>query len=269
MHSFGLTERWIVLAEFPFVVNPLRLALQRPALHRELPLEARARDAVHADRPRDRRGAAARSTTDACFGFHHVNAYEDGDEVVVDICVFADAGIVEDLYLERLRAGKPVAEPELRRFRIGPATGTVDAASGSPRTASSCRGSTTAAATSAPTATSGASASAATGWLDADRQGRPRAARDARSGRSPAAIPGEPVFVAAPGRRGEDEGVLLSVVLDAERGTSFLLVLDARDLERARARRGAAPHPVRLPRAVRAYGLSWEIPPMQRILQIS
>ena len=26
MHSFGLTERWLVLAEFPFVVNPLRLA---------------------------------------------------------------------------------------------------------------------------------------------------------------------------------------------------------------------------------------------------
>ncbi len=27
MHSFGLTERWIVLAEFPLVVNPLALAL--------------------------------------------------------------------------------------------------------------------------------------------------------------------------------------------------------------------------------------------------
>jgi beta,beta-carotene 9',10'-dioxygenase len=27
MHSFGLTERWFVLAEFPFVVNPLAVAL--------------------------------------------------------------------------------------------------------------------------------------------------------------------------------------------------------------------------------------------------
>ena len=26
MHSFGLTQRWLVLAEFPYVVNPLRLA---------------------------------------------------------------------------------------------------------------------------------------------------------------------------------------------------------------------------------------------------
>jgi beta,beta-carotene 9',10'-dioxygenase len=39
------------------------------------------------------------------------------------------------------------------------------------------------------------------------------------------------VFVAAPDAEGEDEGVLLSIVLDGERGTSFLLVLDARSLD--------------------------------------
>ncbi|HEX2316805.1 MAG TPA: carotenoid oxygenase family protein, partial [Thermomonospora sp.] len=55
--------------------------------------------------------------------------------------------------------------------------------------------------------------------------------------------PGEPVFVPGPGRRGEDDGVLLSVVFDPASDTSFLLVLDARDLsELARAH---APH--RLP----------------------
>ncbi len=43
--------------------------------------------------------------------------------------------------------------------------------------------------------------------------------------------PGEPVFVAEPGADAEDAGVLLSIVLDGERGNSFLLVLDARDLD--------------------------------------
>jgi beta,beta-carotene 9',10'-dioxygenase len=48
--------------------------------------------------------------------------------------------------------------------------------------------------------------------------------------------PGEPVFVASPGAEAEDEGVLLSVVLDARTETSFLLVLDAQGLgEIARA----------------------------------
>lgn len=48
--------------------------------------------------------------------------------------------------------------------------------------------------------------------------------------------PGEPVFVARPDGTDEDDGVCLSVVLDGRRETSFLLVLDARDLtELARA----------------------------------
>ncbi|HEX6732432.1 MAG TPA: carotenoid oxygenase family protein, partial [Pyrinomonadaceae bacterium] len=38
---------------------------------------------------------------------------------------------------------------------------------------------------------------------------------------------GEPVFVAAPSASAEDKGVVLSVVLDASKGNSFLLVLDA------------------------------------------
>jgi beta,beta-carotene 9',10'-dioxygenase len=44
------------------------------------------------------------------------------------------------------------------------------------------------------------------------------------------------VFVARPDAEREDDGVLLSVVLDARSETSFLLVLDASDLsELARA----------------------------------
>jgi len=39
--------------------------------------------------------------------------------------------------------------------------------------------------------------------------------------------PGEAVFVAAPHSAVEDDGILLSVVLDARRATSFLLILDA------------------------------------------
>ena len=55
--------------------------------------------------------------------------------------------------------------------------------------------------------------------------------------------PGEPVLVPVPGadaRAGEDEGVILSVVLNARNGNSFLLVLDAHSFtELARAE---APH---------------------------
>src|SRR5919198_5975978 len=60
--------------------------------------------------------------------------------------------------------------------------------------------------------------------------------------RAPGQYPGEPVFVAAPDADGEDTGVLLSVVLDGDRNTSFLLVLGATTFtELARAQ---APHVV-------------------------
>jgi carotenoid cleavage dioxygenase-like enzyme len=55
--------------------------------------------------------------------------------------------------------------------------------------------------------------------------------------------PGEPVFVPAPGQGREDDGVILSVVLDARAESSFLLVLDAgsfEELARAQA-------PLRIP----------------------
>lgn len=49
-------------------------------------------------------------------------------------------------------------------------------------------------------------------------------------------VPGEPIFVPNPDGTDEDDGVVLSVVLDGKSKRSMLLVLDARDMkELARA----------------------------------
>ena len=66
--------------------------------------------------------------------------------------------------------------------------------------------------------------------------------RSVATWRAPGAYPGEPLFVGRPGATDEDDGVLLSVVLDTNEAASYLLVLDARTLEeRARA---IAPHAI-------------------------
>ncbi len=235
MHSFGLTERWLVLAEFPFVVNPISVPLSgRPYIenYRWKP-ELGTRITLV-----DRRTGEATGPfeTDPFFCFHHANAYEENGSVVVDACTYADAQIVEDLYLDRLREGKPAARAELRRFRIDSARERSPMSS-SPR-ASSCLGSTTAATTSGPTAMSGASTRSRAGSTGSSRPTSTSGSTTewAEDGCSP----GEPVFVGRPERRAEDEGVLLSVVFDSSSGRSFLLVLDAADLsELARAE---APH---------------------------
>ncbi len=237
MHSFGLTERWLVLAEFPYVVNPPSLAFSgRPYIENyrwrpELGTRFQLFDRTTGE-------STGPFETDARFGFHHVNAYEDGDDVVVDICTFDDAEIVEDLYLERLRQGKPLAEPHLERFTLSTGKGTV----ATERLISEqmelprinygrCN--------ERPYRYAWGVGSADNSWLDrivkADvtrRQGS--------VWHEEGCYPGEPVFVAEPDARDEDAGVLLSVVFDGRTGNSFLLVLDAASLDEVA--RAEVPH---------------------------
>ena len=235
MHSFGLTERWLVLAEFPYVVNPISIPLSgRPYIenYRWKP-ELGTRITLVDRRTGEPTGPFE---TDPFFCFHHANSYEENGSVVVDACTYGDPRIVEDLYLERLMDGEPADRAELRRFRIDLASGRIDHEQLSEGL-------------ELPRINYGSrnerpyryvwGVDARSGWLDrivkcdVERRETTAWSEDGCS-------PGEPVFVAAPEAKAEDEGVLLSIVFDSGSGRSFLLVLDAGDLsELARAE---APH---------------------------
>jgi Lignostilbene-alpha,beta-dioxygenase and related enzymes len=235
MHSFGLTERWLVLAEFPLVVNPISIPLSgRPYIENYRWKPERGTRITLIDRNSGE--ATGPFETDPFFCFHHVNAYEENGTVVVDACTYENAEIVEDLYLDRLRDGKPAHRAELRRFRIDLSPGKVT----SERIAEGLE---------LPRINYGRhnerpyryvwGVDMESGWFDRIVKA------DTDSGTTigwseDGCSPGEPVFVAAPGSDTEDDGVLLSVVFDARSGRSFMLVLDAQDLsELARAE---APH---------------------------
>jgi beta,beta-carotene 9',10'-dioxygenase len=233
MHSFGLTERFFVLIEFPLVVNPLALALsRRPYIenYRWKP-ELGTRFTLI-----DRYSGQATSGfhTDACFAFHHVNSYEEDGEVVVDVCAFPDSGIVEDLYLERLRKGKPISTAALTRFRLRPSDRSVSSERLSEQNIelprinySRCN--------ERPYRYVWGNGSGPHGWLEQIVK-IDTAEGSSSYWKAEGCFPGEPVFVARPGAEREDDGVLLSVVLDGDAARSFLLVLDASDLnELARA----------------------------------
>jgi beta,beta-carotene 9',10'-dioxygenase len=227
MHSFGLTTRWLVLAEFPLVVNPLALALSgRPYIENYRWKPERGTQFHLVDRSSGR--VVGPFETGPCFAFHHVNSYEDGDEVVVDLCAYDDATVVQDLYLERLREGKPASPAHLERFRISTATGEID------------REPLLEPPLELPRINYGRcnehphryvwGVGMGGGWLDQIVKGD-AVERQTVVWSQAGCYPGEPVFVAAPDAQREDEGVLLSVVLDSATGTSFLLVLDASSLE--------------------------------------
>ncbi len=236
MHSFGMTERYLVLTEFPLVVDPLRLLLASEPFIRNYRWTPERGLRFHVFEKDG--GRLVRSVeTDPVFAFHHVNAFEQDGDIIVDFVAYPDAQIIDQLYLPRLRAGAPVdATGLLTRFVVPlEGAGDVTAHQISDKMIELPRIDYELSAGRPYRYAWGAGRQTQGGFLDSVVK------IDVETGEAQTwwqehCFPGEPVFVPAPGRKREGDGVLLSVVLDAQRGRSFLLVLDAQTLkETARA----------------------------------
>jgi carotenoid cleavage dioxygenase-like enzyme len=230
LHSFAMTERHVVLVVGPLVVNPLKLALaDRPFIENYRWMPERGTDVIALDRTTG--GIAGRWTVDPLFTFHHVNAFEADGELVVDLCAYADARIVDELYVDRLR-GDAAAElsavrPQRLRLPLGGGAPRLEPLADvdleMPRIDNTRN-------TLPYRVAWGLSGFDAIARLDVTTGEVARWHEDG-------CHPGEPVHVPAPDATDEDEGMLLSVVLDGNAGRSFLLVLDAATLDEvARAR---------------------------------
>src|SRR5262245_13928919 len=226
MHSFGMSEEHLILTEFPLVVNPVDLRLSgKPFIrnYRWEPERGLRFHVVEKDSGRLLRSAAAK----AIFGFHHVNAFADGDDLLVDFIAHPDASVIDQLYLAWLRAGAPVkASGKLMRYRIpldsdAPVTRKVlvEAPIELPRINYETN------AGKRYRYLWGTGTKVEGNFLDSivkfDLD-----TNQAMTWYAAGLYPGEPVFVPAPQARAEDEGVLLSVVLDTGKDASFLLVLE-------------------------------------------
>jgi carotenoid cleavage dioxygenase-like enzyme len=235
MHSFAITEHYVVLVEFPFLVVPVAIPLSgRPFIENYHWHPRRGTRFQVIDLTTGKQVGSYRG--EPLFAFHHVNAFERDRDLAIDLCAYPDAEIVHALYLERLRQPTPrLPQPKLRRCHVHLDTGQVhseplaDIPIELPRIDyERCNG-------RPYRYVYGVGLSRPETFLDQIVK------IDVNDGAvttwsQPGAYAGEPVFVPAPDARGEDDGVLLSVVLDAETATSFLLVLDAHELtELARA----------------------------------
>ena len=229
MHSFGMTEHYVILVEFPLVVNPLSILLSgKPFIENFVwKPERGARFLVMSKQDGNIVGTYE---SEAFFAFHHINAFEQDGDLLVDVAAFPDASIIRQLYLGNLLGpkGGVLTESEYRRYRLpaGGATARYERLSEEsielPRINYEQN--------------NGHEYRFAYGV--SQQKAHPDdflnqlvkvdvIQRSARTWFEEDSYPGEPVFVAAPDATGEDEGVILSVVLDGERGRSFLLVLDA------------------------------------------
>jgi len=239
IHSFGLTPDHAIIAEPPFVVDPVDFFLPGGEGFVDCFEWKPERGSRFLVFERDTGDLAAEVETAAFFVFHHVNAYEDGDDLVVDLVAYPDADIVTDLSMEALAGGAPlVADGHLRRYRIDPdAPGTTDAGGAVTDTSDIYAGTEL---TRVSPDVRLRSYRYAYGQATHSEGENGLLKVDVETGEATEWFDGvyaeEPVFVPEPGRDREDAGVVLATVLDPDAERSFLLVLDGTTFEeRARA----------------------------------
>jgi beta,beta-carotene 9',10'-dioxygenase len=242
MHSFGMSQDHLVLTEFPLVVSPLDLKLSGKPFIQNYRWEPE-RGLVFHIIEKDTGKLVHKAVADACFGFHHVNSFLDRDRLAVDVIVYPDAAIIDQLYLEPLRSGAPItATGRLTRFHIplaGDAPVTRRALADVPLELpridyGRCAG-------KPYRYVWGTGVHTKDDFLDSIVKVDTQTGTVA-SWHAAGLYPGEPVFVPSPADQAEDDGVLLSVVLDIDKDRSFLLVLDAVSLQELA--RAAAPHAI-------------------------
>lgn len=244
MHSFGMSPKYLILTEFPFVVQPLSLLFQiRPFIQNFKWKPDKGTKITILDR--ESGDVVLQTKTDAYFAFHHVNAFEVGDELVFDINAYSDPKVVNAFYLEKLKDERSeIPFGDLRRYRIDLKTKKVshELLSNENLELSNYD-------YRRFNMNSDYQFVYAVSMNKQKRSGfyNQLVKIDIKNQSSSnwfeeKSFPGEPIFVGRPGRSNEDDGVVLSVILNEASEKSYLLILDAALFtEMARVE---VPHPI-------------------------
>ena len=223
MHDFNVTEHHVVFMDLPAVFD-LELAMRG-----EMPIH-------WSDTYPARLGVMPRTGTDAdvrwfdidpCYVFHPMNAYEDGDRIVLDVARLSH------VWRESMM---DFPSPELWRWTIDTTTGRVTEEQVDDRPAEFPRVPDARVGLrhrygymmAIPDSASYEDASSQHGaLLKYDRDTGARTAIELGRG----VIPGEPVFAPRDGATAEDDGYLMTFVYDADTDTSRYVVFDAATMD--------------------------------------
>jgi carotenoid cleavage dioxygenase-like enzyme len=234
MHSFSVTENYCLLTEYPFVVKPFDLWIKNvPFIHNFFWDPSRGTQFLVIDRKEGKLIGNLR--TDPFFAFHHVNAFEEGGRIHCDLLSYDDPRIIGILANHfRRESGHPENEVKIRlmRYSLSLNNGLIqkrelwDKPAELPRINDLKRG----------VAYRFAYLADPREPDEAEEDIRPiykwnTELEQAEAWSERGCFPGEAVFIPAPNARQEDEGVVLSVVLDLKSQRSFLLILDAKNFK--------------------------------------
>ncbi|KAJ8021498.1 Beta,beta-carotene 9',10'-oxygenase [Holothuria leucospilota] len=263
-HSFAITPNYIVFVEQPLTINIFKILFARILGQNFagcINYTPSSLAKFHVIRLKDGAILPQKFTADAFFCFHHINAFEDDGHLVVDLCAYDDTQVIFGTYMDVLKRGNlPVTNALAKRFVLPMVDGTDELSKENLVSLDYCEA-------SSYLLEDGSIHCTPETLCQGQKVELPRINYEQYNGQKyryfyslsgdgpkivkvdtvkksfklwedPSCYPSEPVFVPRPGAEEEDDGVVLSSVIDLK-GTGrppFLVVLDAKTFtELARA----------------------------------
>jgi len=223
MHSFAITENYVILVEFPLFINPQELQKGGSfASHYKWMPEKKMRILLLS---RKNGELVKQYLVEPLFAWHHINSFEQNGSVIIDMAGYKDA----DTFTSTVDVSQDNDKnARFVRYKLG-----LDAKSNFVKEIGP--------AIEMPrinyAKVNGKPYEYVWGYNDADSIAKTgkrglikidTKTKFAHNWSEENCIADEPVFVARPGGEQEDDGVLLATVLDTKKKKSFLLILDAK-----------------------------------------
>lgn len=230
IHSFAMTNKYIIITETPFTVSPYDLLMTDKSFIETFSWKPKTGSKfIIVDRHKGT--VVATCKTEAFFTLHHVNAFEKDGKVILDLIAYQDPSIISSFYMDKIYANqRSLPSSELRRYTITPKTQEVSWKL----------------LTKTPVELPNINHTNAMKeyrhlYCNSNDQDTKNMATqvckiDITNGKNliwqcAGCYPSEPIFVAAPHHVNEDDGVILSLVLDSLKQKSFLVILDAKSFK--------------------------------------
>ena len=229
-HAFAMTANHALIWETALRAQPLGFLFSGRSYIHNFKWDAGHGSMLHAVSLAD--GSVRSWNVPAMMCFHAVQAYELGDEIVAELCIYEDAAILDGLLLEPLRRGAALGvRPRLMRYRLrgGRSDASLEPFSEGlelPQVHPSRLGQAQA------TIAWGTALDADGASMFFDRTVRlDLATSERRAWQRAGAVQLEPLFVARPGAGAEDDGVLLVPTLADDDEASVIGVIDAATMQ--------------------------------------